>query len=84
MTFYGLLINRKKKIYYFIDLHTDYFLDSIIEKIFAPMNGLNQSKPVLISDITDSNILTNQVKLNKNNKEDFFNFFICSYRFLIK
>jgi len=84
MTFYGLLINRKKKNYYFIDLHTDYFLDSIIEKIFAPMNGLNQPKPVLISDITDSNILTNQVKLNKNNKEDFFNFFICSYRFLIK
>jgi len=84
MTFYGLLINRKKKNYYFIDLHTDYFLDSIIEKIFAPMNGLNQPKPVLISDITDSNILTNQVKLNKNNKEDFFNSFICSYRFLIK
>jgi hypothetical protein len=47
------------------------------------MNGLSEQQPSLISDNADSDILANQVELNKNRK-DFLNLFICLYTFSIK
>ncbi len=51
--------------------------------MFEVMNGLSEQQPSLISDNADSDILANQVELNKNRK-DFLNLFICLYTFSIK
>ncbi len=51
------------------------FLHPIIEKTYETMNDLNQQQPSLISYNTDSNILADQVELNKSRKEDCLNFF---------
>jgi hypothetical protein len=42
------------------------------------MNDLDEPQPSSRADIVDSDIPTNRVELNKNRKEVFSNFHICS------